>query len=200
MFYVPERNQHLIRTSLPTSHGFVPVPREGAQPIHDPLPPSEGTPFTNLFKFMATIDNSAYLCVEEAIRFRDEICGGEDNIMSYNTDLAITGGRKMAEILGTEVMEEEGGSKRCYFANVRLPIALGSEEGKVPAVDVVLIAQWIAEKLVTEYDAYLGIYFHAGKLWARLSAQIYIDLEDIEQGARFLKQLCQRVASGEYRQ
>ena len=198
MFYVPQRNQHLIRTSLPTSHGFVPVPREGSEAIHSPLPPSKGTPFTNLFKFVATIDNSSYLCIEEALRFRNEVCGGEGKISSYCTNLAIDGGRKMAEVLETDVMEELGGSKRCYFANVRLPITLASPGTELDTKNAIRIAEWIAQKLVTEHDAYLAIYLHAGRLWARLSAQIYIDLEDIERGAKVLKDLCERVAEGQY--
>lgn len=200
MFYVPERNQHLIRTSLPTSHGFVPAPREGFQTINSPLPPSKGTPFTNLFKFVATIDNSPYLCIREALRFREEVGGGEEKILRYCTDLATTGGRKMADILGTDVMEETGNLKRCFFANIRLPISLGSRQNEVNEREAIEVAQWIAGKLVIEYDAYLGIYVHAGKLWARLSAQIYIDLDDIEKGANALKELCERVVQGDYRQ
>ena len=200
MFYVPERNQHLIRTSLPTSHGFVPVPREGSQTITSPLPPSKGTPFTNLFKFVATLDNSPYLCIQEALQFRREFCGGEERILKYCTDLATTGGRKTANILGTDVMEETGSLKRCFFANIRLPIPLGSRQNEIDERDAISIAVWIAGKLVTEYDAYLGIYLHAGNLWARLSAQIYIDLDDIEKGAKALKTLCDRVVQGDYRQ
>lgn len=195
---MPQRNQHLIRTSLPTSHGFVPVPREGSQAIYDPLPPSPGTPFINLFKFVATIDSNPYLCIEEALRFRNEVCGGEERIMKYSTDLAINGGRKLAEILGTDNMEDVGKLKRCCFANVRLPVPLGSGSNEINEKDAIKIAQWIAEKLDTEYDTYLGVYVHGGKLWTRLSGQIYIDLEDVEKGARALKALCERVVQGEY--
>lgn len=200
VFYVPERNQHLIRTSLPTSHGFVPVPREGSQTINSPLPPSKGTPFTNLFKFVATLDSSPYLCIQEALRFRREVCEGEEKILRYCTDLATTGGRKTADILGTDVMEETGNLKRCFLANIRLPIPLGSRQNEVEERDAIKIAEWIAGKLVTEYDTYFGIYVHAGKLWARLSAQIYIDLDDVEKGAKALNVLCDRVVQGDYRQ
>lgn len=197
VFYVPDRNQHLIRTSLPTSHGFIPVPREGSQAIYSPLPPSKGTPFTNLFGFVATIDNSPYLCIEEALRFRKYVCHGEEAIRKYCNNLAVVGGRRMAEILDTDVMEE-GNSRRCCFANVRLPIALGNGEGEIKENDAIEVAQWIAEKLALEYDAYIAIYIHGGKLWTRLSAQIYIDLEDVERGAQVLKVLCERVVRGDH--
>ena len=198
MFYVPKRNQHLIRTSLPTSHGFEPLPREGAQAINNPMPPGKGTPFTNLFGLGATIDNSPYLCFDAALRFRNEICGGEEEIATYCTNLAIDAGRKLADVLGTEGMEEGAALKRCCFANVRLPLALGNGDREVKDKDAVKVAQWIAEKLVTEYDTFLGIYIHGGKLWLRFSAQIYIDLDDVMEGAVALKELCERVALGEY--
>ena len=104
----------------------------------------------------------------------------------------------MAEILDTDVMEEVGNSKRCYFANVRLPIALGNGESEINENDAIKAAGWIADKLAMEYDAYIAIYIHAGKAWIRLSAQIYIDLEDVERGAKVLKVLCERVGRGEH--
>ena len=103
----------------------------------------------------------------------------------------------MAEILDTDVMEEKGSSKRCYFANVRLPIALGHGESEINENDAIKVAQWIAEKLAMEHDAYIAIYIHGGKVWTRLSAQIYIDLEDVERGAEMLKVLCKRVKRGD---
>ena len=103
----------------------------------------------------------------------------------------------MAEILDTDIMEEVGKSKRCCFANVRLPITLGNGESEINENDAIKVAQWIAEKLAMEHDAYIAIYIHGGKLWTRLSAQIYIDLEDVERGAKVLKVLCERVVRGD---
>lgn len=196
ILYVPKCNQHLIRTSLPTSHGFVPIPREGCT-IHSPFPAAKGTPFTNLFTFGATMDNSPYLCVNEALRFRKEVCGGEEKIYNYCTKLAADGGRRMAEILGTNVMDEPG-SDDCFFANIRLPVNLANQGTKLDEQNAVKIAGWIAEMLAGEHDTFVGIYLHGGNLWARLSAQIYLDLEDIVKGAKALKVLCRRVLSGEY--
>ena len=103
----------------------------------------------------------------------------------------------MADILETDVMERLD-SKRCFFANIRLPVALASPGTTLDEKNAMKIAGWIAKKLDEEYDTFLGIYLHAGKLWARLSAQIYIDLDDIEKGAKALKDLCRRAANGEY--
>ena len=204
VFYVPQKNHHLIRSTLPTSHGFVPLPREGAAQTPDPLANSKliDSPFRKLFRFVATTDDSAYLCIIAALKFRKEICGGEDSIQAYNTHIAVEGGRTMTAILGTEVMEETGDLRRCFFANVRLPLTLGDEnngeKSDIAKDDALHVANWIVEKLVDEFDMYFGIYIHAGSIWARLSGQIYIDLEDVERGAKALRDLCARVKAGEH--
>ena len=143
------------------------------------------------------MDNSPYLCVQEALRFRKEVGGGEEEIYNYCTKLAADGGRRMADILGTNVMEGPG-SNRCFFANIKLPVHLANQGTKFDEQNAVKIAGWIAEKLAGEHDTFLGIYLHAGNLWARLSAQIYLDLEDVEKGANALNSLCRRVLEGEY--
>ena len=143
------------------------------------------------------MDNSPYLCIQEALRFRKEVCGGEDKIYNHCTKLAADGGQRVAEILGTNVMEETG-SNRCFFANIRLPVLLANEGTKFDEQNAVRIAGWIAEKLASEYDTFFGIYLHAGNLWARFSAQIYLDLEDVEKGAEALNDLCSRASKGEY--
>lgn len=200
VFYVPKRNQHLIRSALPTSHGFEPLPKEGAQFIPDPLANSKkrATPFQKLFKFVATVDSSPYLCIGAALRFRNDVCGGEENISAYNKHVAQEGGKKVAEILGTETMEDAGNLKRCFFANVRLPIAIGNGHRKVKETDVLLVLEWIVETLVEEFDMYLSIYMHAGRIWTRLSGQIYVEMQDVEKGAYALREICERVRAGEY--
>lgn len=78
VFYVPLRNQHLMRSSLPTSHWFEPVPRPGKQPTPNPLPPSTKSNFVQQFEFVGTVDNASLLCIPAALKFREEICGGEE--------------------------------------------------------------------------------------------------------------------------
>ncbi len=83
VFFVPKRNQHIIRSSLPTSHGFVPLPRENGKVIFNPLPMGGKSAFVLLFEFVATLDSGPYFCIEEALRFRKEVCGGEEVIMQH---------------------------------------------------------------------------------------------------------------------
>ncbi|ETN45268.1 uncharacterized protein HMPREF1541_09099 [Cyphellophora europaea CBS 101466] len=145
LLHVPLRNQHLIRTTFPTSHGYVPVDED----LYNPLPAS-GTksPFVKLFEFVATTDCSPYYCVPAALNFRQNLCpGGEEAIYKYIRDVAQRGADLLAMELGTEVMDDidegrglktmgsyeatdrreanagyTGGLRDCAMANVLLPI------------------------------------------------------------------------------
>jgi len=185
---------------LPTSHGFVPVPKDGATVIPDPLSNRKllDTPFQKLFRYVATQDDSSYLCIQTALRFRQDVCGGEDRIRAYNTHLAIEGGKRIASILGTEVMEETGNPTRCFFANVRLPLTIGDHGTDIRQEKALQVVEWVVEKLVDDFETYMAVYMHAGKIWTRVSAQIYIDLKDVERGANALKEICKRVEAGEH--
>jgi hypothetical protein len=147
VFHVPKRNQHLIRTTYPTSHGYVP---QSAFSGRNPLPPSDKPDFVNLFQFVATADNAPYYCVPAALNFRQNLCGGEDAIYHYIRDVAQRGADLLAMLLGTEVMDDmdsgyglrtmgsyeasdkrdggrigwAGGIRDCAMANVLLPITI----------------------------------------------------------------------------
>lgn len=151
LFHVPKRNQHLIRTTFPTSHGFIPRESTG---IREVLPPSDKSNFVKLFQFVATTDDTAYYCVPAAINFRQNICGGEEKIYDYIRDNAQRGADMIAMLLGTEVMDDldpglglkamgsyegsvgqeqfskhwAGTLRDCAMANIVLPITiLGAE-------------------------------------------------------------------------
>lgn len=196
VFYVPVRNQHLIRSTLPTSHGFVPVPREGVV-ITNPLPLSTKSAFVNNFEFVGTIDNSPYLCVPAAIAYRKSITynglSGEQAIIAYTQAQARDAGKLVADLLGTEILENEQGTLgNCYFSNVKLPLdyatVAGGEYAK--ALDV---ARWLAKTLVEEYGTFIAVIVHGEAWWVRLSAQVYLDLNDWKKGGEILRDVCGRI-------
>ncbi|KAK2746792.1 hypothetical protein FQN57_002834 [Myotisia sp. PD_48] len=229
VFYVPVRNQHLIRTTLPTSHGFVPIPGIlSSDPNSTTKPtassgkvtnvlPTSGFPqsaFELLFEFVATNDDLPYLCVPMAIKYRQEACGGEAAIMKYCEDLAWEAGNAAAAILGTEVIDESKGEKgssqlrQCAFANVRLPLTIVSEgEDKDPentsgypvvqASATERVCRWIEKELTYSHNTLVPTFVHNGHFWVRLSAQIYLDLDDFKWVAGVLKGICERVAVDE---
>ncbi|KAL2128318.1 hypothetical protein VTI74DRAFT_9359 [Chaetomium olivicolor] len=211
VFYVPERNQKLMRSTIPTSHGFVPRAPSGPA-LFNPLHPSDKSEFVNNFEFVGTIDNAPYMCVKDAIQWREEVLGGEERILTALTELARQGGKKVAEILGTKILDNESQSlTRCSMVNVALPLAVQPEDGKtlegdmaslptVPKAEASKATNWMAKKLVDEYKTFMVVYLYQGRFWSRLSAQVYLELADFEWAGNTLKELCERVAKGEYKQ
>jgi len=198
--YVPTRNQHLIRTSYPTSHSFVPQAPPAPSGPGNPLPPSKPgqTRFTYLFDLCATSDLSPYFCIPTALAFREEACGGEARIRSYCTALARDAGDRAAQLLGTEVLDNAEGTLRrdVFMFNVRLPLGAGNVE--MGAGGPVGVVQWMATRMLEEHGTFMALLWHGGCWWVRFSAQVYLELEDFEWGAEVLRGLCERVEKGEH--
>ncbi|KAH8651061.1 pyridoxal phosphate-dependent transferase [Xylariales sp. PMI_506] len=201
-FYVPLRNQAIIVSTLPTSHGY--VPRGGGR--FNPLPPSNKPAFVANFQFTGTLDTSSYLCALDAVRWRRDVLGGEEAIMAYTQELALKGGRRVAEILGTEILENESGTlTRCSMVMVALPIQVGPADAERRGDCAVLLApedagatvQWMHGVLMGEHNTYIVLYCYQGRMWTRLSAQVYLEMQDFEWAGQTLREVCQRVARGE---
>lgn len=247
VFYVPRRNHHLVRSTLPTSHSYVPEDSAGVLDSSSKLslgdvndedqekertrpgsgesssPPASS--FAEMFAYVGTLDNSPYLCVKDAIEWREKVLGGEHRIREYCVGLARDGGEKVADILGTSVMQnEEGTLMDCFMANVALPLvvtppgktksvtgkndrssrenvnenSLQGQQILIPYKDAQRIWEWMTEVLVDEYQTFIPLFYHAGRFWARLSAQVYLDIDDFEWAGETLKDLSDRVARKEY--
>ncbi|KAI1116462.1 aminotransferase family protein-like protein [Nemania sp. NC0429] len=208
VLYVPRRNQHLMKTSFPTDGRFLP------EADRKQIPPAEY--FGHLFESVSTIDTSPYLCVVEALKFRKEVCGGEEQVRAYSIGLAKEGGELMASIMGTEVLKNETGTlQECCFTNVRLPLGIdheassgggggsgeGSKEssGGIAEGDADAVAFWMTERSVSEFDTYIAVRYYAGSFWTRLSGQIYLDLSDFAWAAGVLLELCARAQRGHWK-
>ncbi|KAG8161361.1 hypothetical protein KVR01_009625 [Diaporthe batatas] len=244
VFYVPRRNQHLIRSTVPTSHGYISPP--GATPRTNAPPPSAKSVFVNAFEYVGTLDNSPYLCVKDALEFREKVLGGEARIQEYMRSLASEGGASVSEKLKTWVLGRENGKDRhehCAMVNVAMPLVVvpivhgsaspvnrvdeaeagraddqdaaaqpktpGSdtqqsqarrraEDIAIPREDAQKAWSWMTKVLVDDYQTFIPLFYHAGRFWARLSAQVYLDMDDFEWAGDTLKLLCERVARREY--
>lgn len=198
ILYVAEHHQHLIRSSIPTSHGFKPLPRAGQRVINNPFPPVISSAFQELFSFVGTDNTDAYITVPAALEFREKVCGGEEKIMNYCIELAKEGGDRAAQVFGTEVLDNKAKTLRnCALANVRLPLEYGNGEGKIPIRDYGKVAQFIAEESV-KLKTFFPIIFIHGAHWWRISAQAYLEMADIEWGIQAMNELCEIVKRGEH--
>ncbi|KAJ5550515.1 hypothetical protein N7535_001542 [Penicillium sp. DV-2018c] len=219
VLYTPKRNQALLRTTIPTSWGFIPSPdspQTMASVLDDPNAPKTKTPYESLFEFVATSDDSAYLCIPAALKFRTEVCGGEDAIIAYNQRIANEGADAVAAALGTDVMQEpdlkpgqESRMRQCAMTTVRLPIAVataGEENGSFEHAPLVVLSEeeaprafgWIQSKLMDDHNTFVPVFCHGSWLWTRLSGQVYLEKSDFEALGGILRGLCERVAKKEF--
>jgi len=198
MFYVPARNQELMRTSFPTSHGFVPRPVDDETGASAYRLPEGVTPFTFQFDFVGTLDNSPYMCVPAALKFRETVCGGEAAIRAYCSDLAKRVGMRAAEMFGTEVLENEEGSlgRGTFMVNVRLPL-----DAKTVPLDergAFRVVEYLLKATIDVSGSLLACMWYAGSWWVRFSAQVYLELEDFEWGVDVMKGLCEGIEKGDH--
>ncbi|KFH43156.1 putative aminotransferase-like protein [Hapsidospora chrysogenum ATCC 11550] len=212
VFHVPVRNQHLIPTTLATSRGYIPrnTSREGRT---QPMPDGGGkNHFVRNFEWVGTRDDSPYLCVKDSIAWRRDVLGGENRIISYLWDLNKRGTKHVADALGTRYLENKKGTlTNCGMGNVALPLWVGDkgrERAKEEGVDdpVVLTPEeapkafnWFQARLMDEYKTFMAVWIRWDRFWVRISAQVYLDIQDYEWAANVLKELSERVARGEFR-
>lgn len=202
VFYVPRRNQHRLRSSLPTSHFFEPRARPGHNGARapNPLPPSSKSNFVQQFEFVGSVDNASLLCIPAALEFRRLVCGGEEAIMQYCWHLAAQGGDIVSQILATETLnnEERTLTKGCAMVMVRLPLKVRQEYGAdgIPPEQGPRVQAWLCEMLVRKHGTFIAVIFYRNEWWARFSAQIYLELGDFEWGAHALRELCDKLANG----
>ena len=204
VFYAPQRNHHLLPTTLATSHGY--VSKSGGNRVR-PLPPSSKSPFITNFEFVGTLDNSPYLCVKDAIEWRENVLGGEDAIFEYLWNLNKTGCEVVAKALDTQVLENKAGTlTNNAMGNVALPIWVGEKGPGAKDGDFVLeegewnkAFNWMQTIMKDDYKTFLSMFVHGGRFWIRISAQVYLDLDDYEWLAGAVKELCGRVEKKEFK-
>ncbi|KAH0029241.1 PLP-dependent transferase, partial [Aureobasidium melanogenum] len=186
VLYVPKRNHALIRSGLPTGSVF------DAENCDTP------SPLAAKFGSLSTLDGNNCLCVSAAINFRTRVVWqdlrGEKAIYAYLHELAVKGSIIISEALGgMDVFEETYGiSTRCGFANVRLPL----DFQQITKGDMALAkecSQWMMSTLIDRYNTSLLVATYDGSWWARISAQIYLDLDDFVWLGGKLKMLCDEV-------
>ncbi|KAJ8588457.1 PLP-dependent transferase [Rhizopogon salebrosus TDB-379] len=175
VLYVPKRNHHIIKSPIPTPHNYHSPQDEDYQGPQD---------FARLFEWTGTIDYVPFFSVNAALDFRQWL-GGEHKINEYTHNLAIAGGKRLADLLGTSVMDPEG-DLTLNMVNVELPIP-----GDIKYSDE--INALLQNTLLLEWNAYGAHYYHNGKWWTRCSAQVWNEISDFEVLAIAFKDACTKV-------
>jgi len=153
----------------PRSCGILWAPHERQSGIH-PNVVSWGLDkgFTSEFDWVGTRDPSAYLAAPEALAFIREL--GADAMRAYNHGLACEGARHLAARWGTEWSTPEG--MIGTMATVPLP-----ERAGTTAED----AARLRDSLLEEDRIEIQLHAWKGRLWVRISAQVYNESSDVER-------------------
>jgi isopenicillin-N epimerase len=124
--------------------------------------------FTAEFDWVGTRDPSPWLAAPAALAFLHEL--GLDRIRRYNHDLAWRAARQLTERWGTNLFCDEPSIGS--MVSVPVPAALGTTAESATSLRDELL----------EVD-HIEVQVHAmkGRIWVRVSAQIYNDLEDIDR-------------------
>lgn len=118
VLYVPFENQKLVPSSLPTSWGFRPKASRLSRPEA-----WQGQDFFLGWKDPGTDDYSPLLSLDTALEFQTVRLGGEERVRKYNRSLALLGGLRVSQILGTEILETNSEpTLTASMVNVRLPL------------------------------------------------------------------------------
>jgi hypothetical protein len=129
--------------------------------------------------------------VPDCFQFIEKHCGGQLEYIKYCQTLSSNGGALVAQLLGTEVMDNKDRTlSRCFFTNVRLPFTAE----QFAYADRNRVANWITDRLVFDNHTFVVVYAHAGAWWVRLSAQVYLELRDFRWIAEILGQICRRIS------
>jgi isopenicillin-N epimerase len=153
----------------PRSCGFLWASPERQAPLHPPVISwglDQG--FTAEFDWVGTRDPSACLAAPEGIALMRE--WGVEAIRAYNHGLAWEGARVLSERWRTEF--EMGEAMVGFMATVPLPERLGSSKED---------AARLRDALLFEDRIEIQLHAWRGRLWVRISAQIYNEMADIER-------------------
>lgn len=99
-----------------------------------------------------------YLSVKAALEFRESI-GGEQEIQAYCNTLALRGGKRMAEILGTETIDPQG-EYTGPMVNVRLPLPAADGES---GASVFAACSNLMNEVLEQHDCFVAVFVHNGQ-------------------------------------
>ncbi len=151
----------------PRSSAFLWASPENQQDLH-PVVISWGLDkgFTTEFDWVGTRDVSPFLAAPEGVAFMSEL--GLDAVRSYNHKLAWEGAHMICDRIGT-TFEIDEAMVGC-MATFPLPEQFGSTKEE---------AFRLRDALLFEDNIEVQLHNWRGRLWIRVSAQIYNDMDDM---------------------
>src|SRR5262249_882325 len=120
------------------------------------------------FDWVGTRDPTPWLAAPVGLALLDE--WGADAVRTYNHDLAWRAGLALTEACGPTLSIAEG------VAGAMVPVPLPAELGSTPED-----AARLRDRLLFEDRIEVQLHAGHGRLWTRVSAQVYNDDEDVDR-------------------
>jgi selenocysteine lyase/cysteine desulfurase len=146
----------------------------------------EPSKYLGTFQYTGTRDYTAFCTFKAAMKLREKI--GDENIKKYNHDLAIWTQNYLAKRWNSEVLVPD--SMTGFMANVRIP--------QIKTEDQMI---WLRRDLLRgknisfAYSPIIHPITKEGSFWLRISAQIYVEKNDIENFAKAIEESLTRLPS-----
>lgn len=182
---VVAKKHHKNVHSLPVSHTYLDDGFESVSEL------DKSRRLVDRFTFVGTIDFSTHLSTPAAIKFREQL-GGEEVIREYCFDLAKKAGAFAADFFGTEVLENAAGTLTTAMVNVRLPVSEKWLKGASPE-DKEELLKVLNNYPMENFDTFVPPVFHNGKVYVRLSCQVYNELSDYKVGVEAIKEALKQI-------
>ena len=120
------------------------------------------------FDWIGTRDPSAWLAAPEGLAFLHEL--GFDDVRRYNHDLAVNAARMLADRWGTRFDIDDADIG--FMATVPMPDRCGTTGDD---------AARVRDRLLFDHGIEVQVHAAHGRLWARISAQVYNEMSDYER-------------------
>ncbi|ANB12874.1 hypothetical protein AWJ20_1152 [Sugiyamaella lignohabitans] len=144
--------------------------------------------FADKFCENGTVDVSNIQSVEDAIAFRNNICGGEKAIRDYCYKLAIDAANYMLKEFGTEILSGKQDTISNSMINVRVPLT-------APPTQASQIVSAYTTYICNKWKTFVPLFYYNGAWWVRLSAQIYLDLDDFKHATKAVSDTLDHIKS-----
>lgn len=124
--------------------------------------------FTAEFDWIGTRDPSPWLAAPEGLAFLEDL--GFDEVRRYNHGLAVKAAHMLADRWGTrfEVADDDIG----FMATVPVPERFGNTADA---------AGRLRDRLLFDHGIEVQLHAAHGRIWARISAQVYNEMQDYER-------------------
>jgi len=176
VLYINKLHHHKIHT-MPVSHSYLPDDTKLSIEL-------EQNWVVDRFAFIGTKSFAAMDAIEFTIKFRQNECGGEDNIHQYCYRLAKEVGELVSGKWKTSVLDCNA------MVTVEMPYSKAIVEQVKPNFRSIL--ESVSQEMIYKHKTFVPFIIHNDKLYARFSCQIYNDLNDYKYSSDLLIRILNR--------